>query len=76
MNNQQHASGASWAVVFITLTLMVGTWVVIVISWFMYGEYPDGLMSFTQWLTVFLLGQCGLLCVEKCVKCYCHKGGR
>jgi len=55
---------------------MVGTWVVIVISWFMYGEYPDGLMSFTQWLTVFLLGQCGLLCVEKCVKCYCHKGGR
>jgi len=64
----------STVVIFIVLSLIIGTWAAITVSWFLRGDYPAGLVSFTQWLKVALMGQTGLMCVERCVKYYKQNG--
>jgi len=60
--------------IIVVLCLIIGTWTVIVVSWFLRGEYPAGLATFTQWLTAALLGQSSFICIEKCVEYYNQNG--
>lgn len=59
---------------FTVLGLIVGTWIIVALSWFLFRDYPDGLVTLTRWGKVALLGQGGALCVQECVKIYCNKG--
>jgi len=61
-------SKASTRALFFTLALLAGTWIVIVISWFLTQEYPQGLVNFTWGLKGLAFGETGFICIEKCYK--------
>jgi len=70
---RRESKASVWAL-FFTLALLAGTWVVIVVSWFMTREYPQGLVNFTWGLKSLAFGEAGFICIEKCYK-YKNGGG-
>ncbi|MCL2377806.1 MAG: hypothetical protein FWC77_01630 [Defluviitaleaceae bacterium] len=75
INRPDRRAEAPKIAIIVVLGLIVCTWIVIVVSWFVMGEYPAGLVSFTQWLKMALMGQTGFICIENCVK-YNKRSGR
>ena len=52
----------------VTILLIIGTWAVVAVSWLLFREYPEGLVTFTQWLVGLVFGQSLCYCAKECVQ--------